>query len=208
MNALVSQQAGVAIGAARESMRQALESVSSASPNLREAADQAGEAIDALAVAAFNLMLSRDKVDGSQSGSGLSEALEQMQQMAGKQGQLAQQSSGMMQQGQSAAEQMLQLAMQQRALSQQMERMRAGGMMPGAGQMAKEAKDLARLIEAGQLNREVVDRQQRLFKRMLDAGRSLEGEEKDENKERQSTTAKDGDLRFARPGSANPERGR
>jgi hypothetical protein len=74
--------------------------------------------------------------------------------------------------------------------------MRAGGMMPGAGEMAREAKELARSLEAGRLTRETVDRQQRLFKKMLDAGRSLQGEEEDQNKERQSTVAKDSAARI------------
>ena len=34
-----------------------------------------------------------------------------------------------------------------------------------------------------------MERQQRLFRRMLDAGRTLQGREEDEKKERQSTTA-------------------
>lgn len=190
-NALISPQAGVALAAARNSMRAAVEAVSSASPNLRDAADQAGEAVDALAVAAFNLLRAKEKVGGSQSGSGLQEAMEQMQQMAGKQGKLSEQANGMMQQGQGGAQEMMQMAMQQRAIAQQMDRMRAGGQVPGAGELAREAKDLARAIEAGRMNRETADRQERLFKKMLDAGRSLQGEEKDETKERQSSAAKD-----------------
>jgi hypothetical protein len=97
----------------------------------------------------------------------------------------------MMQQGNMNAQQLMQLALQQRALAQQMERMRAGGQLPGAGQMAREARDLSKTMEGGRLNQDVVDRQQKLFKRMLDAGRTLQGEEDDEKKERQSTTAKD-----------------
>ena len=190
-NALVSPQAGVALAAARQSMRAAVEAVSSASPNLRDAADQAGEAVDALAVAAFNLLRAKEKVGGSQSGSGLQEAMEQLQQMAGKQGKLSAQANGMLEQGQGGVQQLLQLAMQQRAIAQQLERMRAGGQAPGAGDMAREAKDLSRTLEAGRLNRETADRQQRLFQRLLDAGRSLQGAEQDETKERQSSTAKD-----------------
>jgi hypothetical protein len=190
-NALVSPQAAAALAAARELMRAAVDAVSTASPDLRGASEQASDAVDALSVAAFQLLSAKDKVDGSQSASGMQEAMEQMQKMAGQQGQLAQQGEGMVQQGQSGMEQLMQMAMQQRALAQQLDRMRAGGMMPGAGEMAREAKELARTIEAGRLSRETVDRQQRLFKKMLDAGRTLQGEEEDQNKERQSTTARD-----------------
>jgi hypothetical protein len=55
--------------------------------------------------------------------------------------------------------------------------------------MADEAKDLARRLEGGRIDRQIVERQERLFRRMLDAGRTLQGREEDERKERQSTTA-------------------
>ena len=192
MNALVSPQAVISLAEARRLMREAIDAVAVASPNVRDATEKSGDAVDALAVAAYSLMQSKDKIEGSQSGSGVPEAMEQMKAMAGKQGQMAQQGAGMLQQGGTTAQQVMQMAMQQRALAQQLERMRAAGQLPGAGQMAREAKDLSRSLEGGRLTQDVVDRQQRLFKRMLDAGRTLQGEEDDEKRERQSTAAKDG----------------
>jgi hypothetical protein len=62
--------------------------------------------------------------------------------------------------------------------------------------MAQEAKDLARTMEAGRLDRQTVERQERLFRRMLDAGRTLQGQEQDDKQERQSTTAKDDSIRL------------
>lgn len=194
MNALVSPQAVISLSEARRLMREAIDATAVASPNVRDASEKAGDAVDALAVAAYSLMQSKDKIEGSQSGSGVQEAMEQMKEMAGKQGQMAQQGAGMMQQGGATAQQVMQMAMQQRALAQQLERMRAAGQLPGAGQMSREAKDLSRSLESGRLTQDVVDRQQRLFKRMLDAGRTLQGEEDDEKRERQSTAAKDGTL--------------
>ena len=47
--------------------------------------------------------------------------------------------------------------------------------IPGAGDMADEAAQLSRRLEAGRLDRQTVERQQRLFRRMLDAGRTLQG---------------------------------
>jgi hypothetical protein len=49
-------------------------------------------------------------------------------------------------------------------------------------------------MEAGRLDRQTVERQERLFRRMLDAGRTLQGEEQDEKQERQSTTARDDSI--------------
>jgi hypothetical protein len=86
-------------------------------------------------------------------------------------------------------EQLRALGAKQRALAEQLERMRAGGQIPGAAEMADEAADLARRMEAAQLDRQTVERQERLFRRMLDAGRTLQGQEQDEKQERQSITA-------------------
>jgi hypothetical protein len=62
--------------------------------------------------------------------------------------------------------------------------------------MADEARELARRMEAGRLDRQIVERQERLFRRMLDAGRTLQGREEDEKKERQSTTATEDSVRL------------
>lgn len=190
-NALVPPQIGAALGAAQMRMQQAREAVSSAAPNSREAADQAGEAVDALNAAAHQLLQARGDVSGSQSGSGLAEALERMAQLAQQQGGLGQQGAGLLPMAGSGAirEQLQRLAARQRALAQELEKLRARGNIAGAGDMADEAKQLARRLERGRLERQVVERQQRLFRRMLDAGRTLQGREEDEKKERQSTTA-------------------
>jgi len=194
-NALVGQQSSVALAAGRNDMQASREALSNASPNAREASRQAFEAVDALNAAAHSLLRSRGAVQGSETGSGLQEAMEQMAQMAQQQGQLGQQAGGMLpmlgQGGNPIQEQLRSLAAQQRALSERLERMRAGGQIPGAADMAQEAKDLARTMEAGRLDRQTVERQERLFRRMLDAGRTLQGDEKDENQQRKSTPAGD-----------------
>jgi hypothetical protein len=172
-------------------MQQAREAISSAAPNSREAADQAGGAVDGLNVAAHQLLRARGDVSGSQSGSGLAEALERLAQLAQQQGGLGQQGAGLLPMAGNGAirEQLQRLAARQRALAQQLEKMRGQGSIPGAGDMADEAAQLSRRLETGRLERQTVERQQRLFRRMLDAGRTLQGREEDEKKERQSTTA-------------------
>jgi hypothetical protein len=191
-NALVSPQLAGALGAAQRQMARAREAVSGASPNSREASERAGEALDALNGAAYGMLRARGDVSQSQSGSGLAEAMEKMSQMAGQQGQLSQDAAGSLPvpggTGGSPT-QIAQLGARQRALAEQLERMRGQGNLPGAGEMAGEAKELARRLEAGRLDRQTVERQERLFRRMLDAGRTLQGEQQDEQKERQSTAA-------------------
>lgn len=198
-NALVGQQASVALAAGRDQMRQSREALQTATPNSREAARQSGEAVDALNAAAFSLLRSRGQVEGAGSGSGLQEAMEQMRQMAQQQGQIGQQSGGMlpmMGQGAQMQEQLRQLGARQRSLAERLERMRAGGQIPGANDLAEEAKELARQLEAGRLDRQTVERQERLFRRMLDAGRTLQGQEEDQRRERQSETATGDSVRL------------
>jgi uncharacterized protein DUF4175 len=192
-NALVSPQIAAALGAAQLQMRQAREAISSAAPNTREAAEQAGGAVDKLNAVAYQLLRARDDVSGSQSGSGLAEALERLARLAQQQGGLGKQGSGLLPMAGSGAirEQLQRLAARQRALAQELEKLRGQGSISGAGQMADEAKELSRRLEAGRLDRQVVERQERLFRRMLDAGRTLQGREEDEKKERQSMTATD-----------------
>jgi hypothetical protein len=192
-NALVSPQIAGALGAAQLQMQQAREAISSAAPNSREAAEQAGGAVDELNTAAHQLLRAREDVSGSESGSGLEEALERMAQLAQQQGGLGRQGAGLLPMAGSSAirAQLQRIAARQRALAQELERLRGQGEMAGAGQLAEEAKELARRLEAGRLDRSVVERQERLFRRMLDAGRTLQGREEDQKKERQSTTATD-----------------
>jgi len=197
-NALVPPQIGAALGAAQMRMQQTREAISSASPNSREAAEQAGEAVDGLNAAAHQLLRARGDVSGSQSGSGLAETLERLAQLAQQQGGLGQQGAGMLPMAGSGAirEQLQRLAAKQRAMAQELEKMRGEGSIPGAGEMADEAAQLSRRLEAGRLERQTVERQQRLFRRMLDAGRTLQGREEDEKKERQSSTASGDSIRL------------
>jgi hypothetical protein len=192
-NALVPRQIAEALAAAELQMSRSLDAVSSANPNTREAAERAGAAVDALNVAAYQLLRARSSVAGAASGSGLAEAMQRMTQLAGQQGQIGQQAQGLMPMmgGTGIGEQLRQLGARQRAMAEELEKLRGQGNIAGAGEMADEAKDLARRLEAQRLDRETIERQERLFRRMLDAGRTLQGRQEDEKKERQSTAAKD-----------------
>lgn len=192
-NALVSPRIAAALGAAQLQMQQAREAISSAAPNSREAVEQAGAAVDELNNAAYQLLSAREDVSGAQSGSGLEEALQRMAELAQQQGGLGREGAGLLPMlGSRAVQaQLQQMAARQRALAQELERLQGQGHLPGAGSLADEAKELARRLESGRLDRSVVERQQRLFRRMLDAGRTLQGRDEDRQKERQSMTATD-----------------
>ncbi|HEX3274875.1 MAG TPA: DUF4175 family protein [Gemmatimonadales bacterium] len=192
-NALVSPEIGAALGGAQQQMQRTREAIANATPNPREGAEQAGGAVDALNSAAYQLLRARGEVQGAASGSGLAEAMERMAELAKQQGGLGQQGAGLLPMAGSGAirEQLRQLGLQQRALAEELQKLKGGGNMPGAGELSDEAQELAKRLEAGRLDRQVVERQERLFRRMLDAGRTLQGREEDERKERQSVTATD-----------------
>jgi hypothetical protein len=209
-NALVAPTLSMALGYARNRMGEALTELQQGIPNTRAAGAAAGEALDGLNTLAMQLLRSRGDVSGAESGSGLSEAVERMAQLAERQGQMAGQAGGMLPLMQSAGqlvmEEMQALARQQRALAAELERLQAQGDQAGAGELADEAEAIARQLEQGALTRETVERQERLYRRLLDAGRTLRGPETDEQQERLATTAREGNVRLP-PGTRPPAAG-
>ncbi|MEJ2237586.1 MAG: hypothetical protein P8X82_04755 [Gemmatimonadales bacterium] len=199
-NALVSPQLGTALGFSKVRMSESLDQLQRANPNTRQAGELAGEALDGLNAMAYALLRNRADVAGAESGSGLGEAMERLAEMAEQQGELAGQASGMLSLMPDAAQQILQelqaLAQQQRSLADQLDQLRAEGEIGGMDELAEEARDVARELEATRLNRETVERQEQLFRRLLDAGRSLRSDEEDEREERVSEAANPGNVRL------------
>ena len=199
-NALVSPNLSAALGLARLKMTEALQELQEATPNTRQAGARAGRALDGLNEVAYALLRNRGDIEGSESGSGMAEAMEQMAQMAQEQQAMASESGQMlpmMVEGrQELLQQLRELAERQRALGEELERMDAEGAPNAAEQLAEEALQLARDLEAGRLDRETVERQERLFRRLLDAGRTLRSDEEDEREERRSETGDQANARM------------
>jgi hypothetical protein len=192
-HALVSPQLEAALGYAQNQMKQAREQLEQGDPNPATAAPFAEQALDALNATAHALVRTSQQVAGAQSGSGFQEALEQLARMAQQQQGMNADAQGMLPMmgagSQAVMQRLRELAAQQRALAEQLERLQAEGDASGAGALAQEARELARQLEAGRLDRRTVERQERLYRKLLDAGRSLSGEEPDEQKERTSKSA-------------------
>jgi len=192
-HALVSPQLEAALGYAQNQMRQAREQLEQGDPNPATASPFAEQALDALNATAHALVRTSQQVAGAQSGSGFQEALEQLARMAQQQQGMNGEAQGMLplmaSGGQAVLQRLRELAAQQRALAEQLERLQAEGDASAAGELAQEARDLARQLEAGRLDRRTVERQERLYRKLLDAGRSLQGEEPDEQKQRVSKSA-------------------
>src|SRR5216117_1831234 len=192
-HALVSPQLEAALGYAQNQMQQAREQLEQGDPNPATAAPFAEQALDALNATAHALVRTAQQVAGAQSGSGFQEALEQLARMAQQQQGMNGDAQGLLPMmgasGDAVMQRLRELAGRQRQLAEQLERLQAGGDAGAAGALAQEARELARQLEAGRLDRRTIERQERLYRKLLDAGRSLSGDEPDEQKERTSRSA-------------------
>ncbi len=194
-NALVSPRLGAALGQARAQVEQSRRSLEGPRADPSEAAASAQAAAQSLSSVAFQIMQSGDEVAGSQSGSGLAEALQKLAEMAGRQGALNDQLAGLIPvlgqgaPGEMVLQQLRAIAARQRALANELERLGGMGLPGRPEQLAPEARRLADRLESGQLDRATLERQQQLFRRMLDAGRTLRND-RDSDPERRSETAR------------------
>jgi len=192
-HALVSPQLEAALGYAQNQMKQAREQLEQGDPNPATAAPFAEQALDALNATAHALVRTAERVAGAQSGSGFQEAIEQLARMAQQQQGMNGDAQGLLPMmgmgGDAMMQRVRELANRQRQLAEQLERLQAGGDAGAAGALAQEARELARQLEAGRLDARTIARQERLYRKLLDAGRSLSGDEPDEQKERTSRSA-------------------
>jgi hypothetical protein len=197
-SALLSGRSQRAMAEARQKVGEATRQLSGRDGEARARGSQAagalGEAADALNRAAASLARDREKANGASSASGFAEMLEQMQEMAKRQGAINSQAQGLLSmpgaQGSPGAQATAQaLARQQRSVAQQLDEL---GEAPGANraaELAREARRLAEALEGGRLDAATLARQQQLFRRLLDAGRSLEKDEREDSERREAKAA-------------------
>jgi hypothetical protein len=188
-SAHVSPQSQGAMGEARQKVQAASDKVAQRQ-RTPGAAESMEEAARALNQAAASLVRDRERAASAQSASGMQEMLQRMQELAKQQGQLnAQTSSILPMPGSQAAEQARMIAARQRQLARQLEEAGEGDQSGRSDQLAREMRQIAEALQQGRLDASVVDRQQQLFKRLLDAGLSLQKEEREEQGERESKAA-------------------
>lgn len=167
------------------------------------------ESADALRQAAAQLTRDRERAASAQSATGMQELLEQMQQLAQQQGALNSQLQGLLPGGQARAgdqdadaaarEQARALARAQREVARQLEEVSGADPSGRAQELAREARALAQAIDQGAFDPAQAARQERLLRRMLDAGRALEQEQRDESQRREARAARGTDR--VTPGS-------
>jgi hypothetical protein len=196
-SALLSPRSQRSVGEARDKVAQATRKVSQPNGSASQQAGALGEAADALTKAAAALARDRERASSANSASGFSEMMKEIQEMAQKQGQINAQAQGLMgMPGGSPSAQSLAraLAQKQRGVADQLEE--AGDAAGGdrAAQLAREARQLADQLDGGRLDAGTLARQQQLFRKLLDAGRSLEKEEREDSGKREAKSATGNDT--------------
>ena len=151
------------------------------------------EAAIALNQAAGGLLRQRESMQGAKSSTGMQEAMEKLQSLAGEQEGLNEEAMGMMpgqgegdgKEGNSGrlkegmGDALGRMAAEQEAIRRGLEEAtqklgQNGGTLGRLGDVAEEMKKVEQNFRSGRLDQETVDRQQRILSRLLDAPRSVE----------------------------------
>jgi hypothetical protein len=161
----------------------------------QEASAAMRDAADALNQAAASLVRDRERANAASSASGFPEMLQQMQQLAQQQGALNAQSQGLsLTPGGSQGGAAQALAEAQRRLAQSLDAVGGADQTGRADAMAREAHEIANALSRSGPDPATLARQQHLYHRLLDAGHTLEQDERDSSGKREAETA------IARPG--------
>ncbi len=185
-----SRMLSTQIGRAMMALEETLESLDSqrGAPNgSPPAADQVIDALNQLAMVA--LAAGQQAGQNGQEGSG-QETMEELQQLADQQGSVNSQTGQLkpMQIGeQTMGNQLQELAEAQEEIADQLSDLadssEDGSALGDLDEMALEAMRLTEMLTNNRLSPETLRRQERLFQRLLDAGRSLEQDELSEERE-------------------------
>jgi hypothetical protein len=182
--AVVNREVGAALARAGMSMQQTVEALQRGEMPLHHA-EQSVESLNRLALTLLNSAQPLDHADGP---SGLRHTMPQLADMARRQGSLAGQSSALVPMNLSAgavSEQLDRLAAEQLEIARRLEALTPGErdvVGRDVEGMAAEARAIAGLLGSGTLAADVAARQERLFHRLLDAGRALQKDELEETR--------------------------
>jgi uncharacterized phage infection (PIP) family protein YhgE len=193
-----SQEVAEGAQRAREALERTVESMAARpAPGLSPAA-AADEAVDALNQLALSALAGASQAGQQGQGQGeeqQGDINQQLEGLAQQQGQLNSQSGEMvpMQLGQQALQnQLRELAEGQRSVAGELGRLSeepdSDQALGDLAALAQEASELAQMLDGGRLDPETRRRQERLFHRLLDAGRSLEKED-EISEQREARTA-------------------
>jgi hypothetical protein len=153
------------------------------------------EASAALARAAASLVRDRDRTNSARSASGFTELLEELQRLAREQHGLNASAAGLplelLAGSESARNTARELGRQQRAIARALEELGDADGGARAQPLAGEANRLADALERAAVDGSVIERQQRLYHRLLEGGRLLAGADGEDDERRDATAARD-----------------
>jgi hypothetical protein len=179
-------------------MRSILENTEDAIQNLanrnpRAAAGAQQKALGNYNQAVLSMQSSMNSMMQAQSGTGFEQFMQQLQQMAGQQGQVNQETMGLFQQGQRPGgkvpgEQLAKMAAQQRAIQKSLEKLTGeiGNRKDVLGRLDELSQEMEKVIQdlqKQQVNPKVIERQQRILSRMLEAQKSVREKERSQKRE-------------------------
>lgn len=206
-SALVSKDVGAALARANLNMDETMKALEQASQdNLPK--EEAEQTLDALNRLALELLKNGQKIQDSEDGTGLQEALKQLAELAKQQGNLNGRSNSLLPLNlgpKVMTQQLGALAREQHAIAQKLGGMNKGGarddLLGRLDELAKEADDIAKALEGGRIAPEIRQRQAKLFHKLLDAGRTIERDEtSEERKAEAAQTIPASIIRALRPG--------
>jgi hypothetical protein len=194
-SSLLSSRSQRAVNDAQQKVDQATQSAADPK-NASQSANQMSDAADALSKAAASLARDRERANTASSTTGFAEMIQQMQEMAGKQGSINSQAQGIMpmpggSMSAAAQAQARALARQQRQVADKLDELGDGAGGDKAAKLAQEARQLADALDGSRIDATTLARQQQLFKKLLDAGRSLEKEDREESDRREAKAGTD-----------------
>ncbi len=162
--------------------------------NGRQAARPQREAMAGFNRALLSLQSSMSQMSQASSASGFQEFMQQLQQMSGQQGQINQQSMSLFQKGQQgrlqlSSDDLGRLAAQQEMVRQSLQKMtdengNRRDVLGRLGELGGEMDEVIKQLKAQNLDRKVIERQERILSRLLDAQKSVR--EKEYSKKRQA----------------------
>lgn len=193
--AMLDQETGAAAGSAVKQMDQLLDRLSEDGGRRLPSRSEAEDIQDSLNELAQRLLVSEQAAQSSMEESAGQEAAEQMAQLAQQQQMVTQQTSSMLVPGPKPLGQeqiQEQLVRRQEEIASELGEVedQESDLLGRPEELALEAAELARRLELQGPTQETLERQRQLFRRMLDAGRSLEDEDLDPNRrESEAATA-------------------
>ncbi len=192
-SSLLSQRSQKAMADAQRKVQEATQAVGNSQQMSGQEGAQSAmrEATEALNQALGSLVRDRERVNNAQSASGFTEMMEQMRQLAQQQSSLNGQMQGLSMlpggmQGQQAQQQARVLARQQRDVARTLQDVSDVDATGRTDALAKEAQQIAVQMERQGIDPAVAARQQQLYRRLLDAGRLLEQDERDDQGPREA----------------------